>query len=124
MTLDITIGKIVEENNELNVEMCPKSETNICNPNSTLWANESYRSGGSDLWEFWEHHCNSLYFSLREHPHTNDKDIAKLSHVIDEINLLPDDLLTQNDNDRMLWFKYWSNKAVELYGDNAGIEFC
>lgn len=124
MTLDVTIGKItVDDSQEEWVEQCPIADHDICKKEHTWWTVESYRSGSSVFREFWEHRCTILYFKFQQHPRSNDKDIAQLSPYIDEINALPDTLQDKLDADRMKWFKYWANKAVELYGDEAGIMF-
>ena len=128
MTLDVTIGKIVIENCEnkahTSVEECPRSENTVCDSNHTLWATESYRSGSSGFWEFWSVHCNCIYHALRDHPNTNDRDVGYLKPCIDDINNLSDECGSDANSDRMKWFKHWANKAVELYGDDAGIMFC
>jgi hypothetical protein len=49
--------------------------------------------------------------------------LAQLKPVLEEINLLSETLPSRIDQDRMKWFKYWTNRAVELYGDEAYITF-
>lgn len=123
MTLDVTIGEITLEPNGLNVIECPAADHNICNPAYTLHPKESYRSGSHDFWIFWRTYCGKLYYIFREHPCSNDPDIAKLKPHIDKINALSNQCEDETNKDRMMWFKYWANKAVELYGVNAGIKF-
>lgn len=128
MTLDVTIGKITEDTTKssykYNVNQMPDADHDICNPAFTIYSKEAYRSGPRGFWEFWEHYCNELYFKLRDHPHTNDRDVARLQPYIDEINALADECDDdKTSEDMMVWFKYWANKAVEQYGYNAGIKF-
>ncbi len=42
---------------------------------------------------------------------------------IDKKKQLSPDWLVEISRDRMIWLKHWANKAVELYGEDAGIEF-
>lgn len=113
MTIDTTIGRILS--NGKHVMKCPRAEHNICNPQYTNHPRDSYRSGSSKLRQFWQTSCGEFYNTLEE-------EITPLKQYQEQINKLD-----ANDNaintDRMLWLKYWTNKAVELYGDDAGIQF-
>jgi len=128
MTLDVTIGEIYldKDLSEIKpiywVRCCPESETEICDEEYTLWTKESYRSGSSSFWKFFKEDIGDIYYEMREHPYHNDHETAYLKSFIDRINALPtpEDEFNQ---DRMKWFKYWCNKAVELYGDKAAIMF-
>jgi len=137
MTLDVSIGLIkfgkLKKNDvadyescnvmrALDIKRCPDSEADICDPERTLSAKEAYRSGSTSFWDFWDNCTYELYHSMRDYPNSNDTDIAFLKPVIDDINALPDPT-DEGNADRMKWLKYWANKAVELYGDRAGIRF-
>lgn len=152
MTLDVTIGRIVNAppypggdirvpvewpgdevpEDEVDaviealprVERCPDANYNVSN--HTAWPRESYRSGSIAFWEFFESYLPELYERMRFHPGSNDTDVAYLEPIIGEINALNSVLLgisDDGDRARMTWLLYWSNKAVELYGPSAGIEF-
>ena len=137
MTLDVTIGKVVIEPYDpeykdedgacvaqFSVEPCPELDYDLCiSPGCTLWPREAYRSGSLNFWDFFLKKIPGVYRKLRYNPTTNDRDVAWIKPIIDEINRLSDDIGTDIDNDRMKWFKFWCNRAVELYGENAGIEF-
>lgn len=127
MTLDVTIGKIIinkDENNRafISIKQCPNSKKHICDKQYTFVPTESYRSGSSGLWNFFKSYVGDLYFQWREHPDTNDLDIAFIKPVIKKIIKLKDPV-ESIEYDRMKWLKYWCQKAVKLYGKNAGIMF-
>lgn len=128
MTLDVTIGKIVIENCKnkprADVEQCPNADHNVCDSEFTRWVCESYRSGSGDFWDFWTEQCKSVYCEFRDNPCTCDREVAYIRPHIDAINALPDVCDTDANTDRMKWFKYWANVAVELCGNDAGIKFC
>jgi hypothetical protein len=160
MTLDVTIGKltfpdpqtiineilttnespIVEEYQFIYVTQCPNSEIDICDPAVTLWPKESYRSGSTHFWIFFERLIGiDIYHAMRNYPNSNERDIALIKPLINEINKLNtitrDQIIemfpelskdqTNIDGmvDRLKWFIYWTNKAVELYDDFAAIDF-
>jgi hypothetical protein len=61
---------------------------------------------------------------MRKHPDTNDLDLALIKPFLKRINKLKDsDFVNEVDKDRLKWLKYWSNKSVELYGNEAAILF-
>lgn len=124
MTLDVTIGKKIGKDS---VEKCPESKDNVCDSAQTNWPSESYRSGNNvSFWKFFTKvkELNTLYLKMRKHPNTNDADIAQLKPLIKQINKLKEsDFEDELDKDRLKWLKYWSNKAVELYGNDAAIMF-
>ena len=62
--------------------------------------------------------------NMRKHPWTNDFDRAKLKPFAEGILAISESEFTQEDDkDRLRWLQYWVAKAVELYGDEAGITF-
>jgi len=125
MTLDITIGKISKDGKS--VEECPKADHDITSPSLSHWPRESYRSGSTGFWDFWLHKndvLNTVYMELRKHPYTNDWDVVKLAPVADKIALVKESEFSEPDDiDRLRWLQYWTKKAVELYGEEAGISF-
>ena len=128
VTLNVSIGKVkasrIEERPIFEIELCPKSEVNICNPEITLWPNESYLSGSIDFWDFWYCCVGKLYYRMRDHPNSNDLDVVYLKSFSEDIQSLDDNCSGDPaDVDRMKWFKHWTKKAVELYDDDAGISF-
>jgi hypothetical protein len=131
MTLDVIIGKRVlseDEDKDINkytVIECPNMEDG-CSVEFTIYKNTSYRSGSSAFWSFWgkTEQIRNIYLSMRKHPNTNDKDVTLLKNHIDDINNINDnDFTVPCDQDRLKWFKFWSNKAIELYGNKAAIGF-
>ena len=124
MTLDVTIGKKTGKDH---VEKCPESKDNVCDSTQTNWPSESYRSGNNvSFWKFFTRNkdLKVIYLKMRKHPDTNDLDIAQLKPFMKEINKLKEsDFVDEIDKDRVKWLKYWSNKAVELYGTDAAIMF-
>lgn len=124
MTLDVRIGKKTSENS---VEQCPDAKENICDSAHTNWPAESYRSGNNvAFWKFFTRNkdLKAIYLEMRKHPNTNDLDIALLKPFLKRINKLKElNFIDEIDKDRLKWLKYWSNKAVELYGDEAAIMF-
>lgn len=118
MTLSITIGKTKPMVNEYGetIDECPPESYDVCDPKYTMHSQRAYRNGTA-LWDFFEHYLNDIY-----NESMSNKD--EIKPFIDEINALPDDCGDPGHNDRMKWFKFWCNRAVELYGDEAGVEFC
>jgi len=128
MSLGVSIGKrITEMRGEKEVEgvqCCPDADHEICDQEFTRWTKESYRNGTGDFWHFWEHYVGSLFQRMSvERLNSAGEPLAQLKPILDEINLLSDALTSRADQDRMKWFKYWANRAVELYGDEAYITF-
>lgn len=127
MSLGVSIGRrVTEKRGEKDVEgveCCPDADHMICDPEFTRWTKESYRNGSSDFWQFWEVRVGSLFRRMIVHNNSAGEPLAPLKPALDEINLLSNDLLDKADKDRMKWFKYWANRAVELYGDEAYITF-
>jgi len=129
MTLDVTIGKIIADeiyDDTINpmywIKQCPDSETPICDIDHTLWIVEAYRSGSTEFWNFFFNHVGKMYKEMRSNPNSNDRDVVCITPFLDRINSLntPSD---PTHADRMKWLKYWCNKAVELYGKEAGMMF-
>ena len=139
MTLDVTIGKItierIEEEDDLcfkplfHVQQCPEAKEDINDKEYTLWTKESYRSGSTDFWSFFKRQhplLKEIYFGMREHPDSNDFDVAYVKPYLEKINSIKiEDFKDPNEvnDDRLKWLRYWCNKAVELYGEEAGISF-
>lgn len=128
MTLDVNIGKRIEYLDEdgsvqYRIEMCPEADHDICKPEFTSWSRESYRSGSSDFWRFFQMCTDGLYYHIRKYPDTNDYEIIPLKPILHEINGLFDKFFDEANRDRMKWLKFWSNRAVSLYGDDAYISF-
>ena len=124
MTLDVTIGKL---KGTRYLTQCPNSETDVSNPRLSHWSREAYRSGSQGFWNFWMHQnakLATIYMNMRKHPWTNDFDRAKLKPFAEGILAISESEFTQEDDkDRLRWLQYWVAKAVELYGDEAGITF-
>jgi hypothetical protein len=53
----------------------------------------------------------------------NQNGIRYLKRIIDRIRCLPDECGDGYENYLMRWFKFWSEKAVEKYGEDACIQF-
>jgi hypothetical protein len=58
---------------------------------------------------------------FRRSAHENG--IRYVKPIIEKIRSLPDDCGNEYENYLMQWFKFWSEKSVEKYGDNACIQF-
>lgn len=127
MTLDVKIGRRVtiklDGEQIINVRECPITYHDVCKLEYTLWPRESFRSGSSGFWEFWKNCVGTLYYQMRKHHSSNDLDIAFLKPLLEDINKLADNCRGEIDKDRMKWFKFWANRAVRLYGDDACIAF-
>jgi hypothetical protein len=122
MTLDVIIGKYERIQDKIIIHPCAPVHFDVCNPQYTLWEREAYRSGSTGFYEFFKYCVGALYYEIRSFPNSSDAEIIRLRPIIDKINNLPmpDDLL---DKDRMVWLKYWTNRAVSLYGNEAVIGF-
>ena len=126
MTLDIIIGKLTYTpgDDELDVEKCPPESHDVCDRELTIYPRDSCRSGSAGLWDFFFDRVHDIYMEMRDYPDSNDPEAIAIKPFLERINALPDDCNDAINNDRMKWFKFWCNRAVELYGDEAGIEFC
>ena len=127
MTLDVTIGEIYVDERDgkayVRVVPCPPEPMCICDIEFTIYPNEAERSGGHGLWEFFRKYLNDIYIEMRDHPGSNDIDVAFINPFLDRINALSDKCDDPASNDRMKWLKFWCNRAVEQFGDDAGIMF-
>lgn len=146
MTIDITIGKLKikslnqflsETLNEnwttthkhtisavelLEVEQCP-DEPDGCTKEDTAWPNSAYRSGSiGGMWDFFDKVMPELIGMIKT-VSTNDKQITKIKPFIIEINNLEYNGTEEQHRKRLHWFKFWCNRALELYGEEAVIEF-
>ena len=114
MTLTVIIGKIgAPDIDELTVKECPSESYDVCNPEFTIYPRRAYRSGSGRMRSFFD-----------GMPAEICPEIVRIRPIIGVINGLPDDCGSTDHNDRMTWFKFWCNRAVELYDDEAGIELC
>lgn len=145
MTIDITIGKMkiktLDEffNNNyqwnfiyddvfrysdlIDIEQCP-DDIDGCTKKDTFTPNSAYRSGSiTAIGDFFRTvFPNDLNDSLRP---IKSQDIlyTKIKPLLDNINKVEyngDDYYYKK---RLQWFKFWCNRAVELYGDKAIICF-
>ena len=68
---------------------------------------------------------NEVYYEMRKHPNSNDIDVCRLKPYAKRISCIEIPEINQNslDADRLKWLKYWTARAVNLYGDKAGIMF-
>jgi len=137
MTLDIKIGKLVQleegytHDNVMDglnpdhsyVEVCPESNEDVCDPKHTIYPKSAYRSGGYGSFPGF-----IMAYLPRMYQELGVSGIARLSRYYSEIMAMPngaDKSGYQNglDKDRIHWFKYWSKRAMDLYGDGAGVMF-
>jgi len=132
MTLDVTIGKVVVDSDEdsgrawASVEGCPVADFDVSPVATSVTPRESYRSGSTSFQEFWRKNdvLGNLYEHMRDHLDTDDRDVTYLAKYIEKINQLsPVSFDSDVDRDRLHWLQYWVNKALELYGKDAGIMF-
>jgi hypothetical protein len=135
VTLDVSIGKVITERDEetnkpfLAVECCPDATYSIADPTYTLYPKGAYRSGSTTFWEFFlkdSKKLRKIYMSMRKNPFTNDFDVAYLKPYSQQIQSLRIKDFRENNKltrDRLKWLQYWTKKAVELYGEEAGIMF-
>ena len=121
MTLTVKIGRIgaPSDNCLESIDECPQATFDVCDPEYTIYPRRAYRSG---FYEFFDICLPSIYRKIATHP----ENAVPIIPLIDEINALPDTCVCNDvaTDDRMKWFKFWCNHAVELYADEAGIEFC
>ncbi len=122
MTLDVTIGKYERIQDKIILKECAPVHFDVCQREFTLWVREAYRSGSTGLFEFFQYYVGSLYYSIRSFPESNDTEIIKLWPIIGDIQKLP---MPSNalDKNRMIWLKFWTKRAVDLYGKEAAIQF-
>lgn len=121
MTLSVFIGKINPQSDGMPyIDECPLESYDVCDPEYTIHPRRSLRSGTDDMRDFFDGLPAEIYANTISDP----DEIVLIKPVIDEINALPDDCGVPAHNDRMKWLKFWCNRAVELWGDEAGIEFC
>jgi len=121
MTLTVIIGKMGSPSDEIpNIGECPEESHDVCDPEYTIFPKRAIRIGSSDMRDFFDGLTAEIYTNTISDP----TEIIQIKPVIDVINDLADDLGDAGHNDRMKWLKFWCNRAVELYGDEAGIEFC
>lgn len=121
MTLTVIIGKIGTPNEEIpNIDECPEESYDICDPEYTIFPRRAIRTGSNGMRDFFDGLTAAIYTDTISDP----AEIILIAPIIDVINDLVDDLGDPGHNDRMKWLKFWCNRAVELYGDEAGIEFC
>ncbi len=125
MTLDVTIGKLVKIEDGHHVEACPEADQEVCDRDYTIYPSESIRSGSTGFWDFFmKTSLKKLYYSWRKHPNTNDQDLVKLKPHLKKILALRASGFEDGGNkDRLKWLKHWCKVAVDLYGDNAYMEF-
>jgi len=122
MTLTVKIGRVGTPSDECleSIDECPPESFDVCDPAFTIYPRRAYRSG---LWDFFE----SYIPYLRRRVLTQPENTLLIKSFIDDVNRFTSNNHSYGnalDKDRMKWFKFWCNKAVELYGDDAGIEFC
>jgi len=127
MTLDVTIGTVfierIDNKAYLGVNHCPRETYDVCDPSCTIYPRDAYRSGSTGFHEFFEKYLYRIYVEMRDHPDTNDQDVAFITQWIDRINELEDECDESVSSDRMRWLKFWCARAVALYGEDAAIEF-
>jgi hypothetical protein len=146
MTVDITIGKLkiktfdevmkekLEEWNFthkstfaitefLEVEPCP-SENDGCTEEDIIYSFESHRSGSIfAMNNFMRNVVGKDLDDYFREMKSNDRQFARIKPVIDEINKLKYTGEEKMHHIRLKWLKFWCNRAVELYGNEAVIEF-
>ncbi|MEK6881949.1 MAG: hypothetical protein AABY22_20190, partial [Nanoarchaeota archaeon] len=106
----------------LQVEQWPNEEDG-CTKEDTIHPNEAYRSGSTlGMIEFFDEVMPKLIKKLRPES-SNDFQIAKIKPFLEEINNLKYDGDNKYHHKRLHWLKFWCNRAVELYGDDAVIAF-
>lgn len=107
----------------MDIELCP-SEIDGCTKDDTIYPNEPIRDGPTiDLYE-WIHTVFDSELVECLYPNkTNDTQYTLIKPLIERINLVTYDGPTLMHKIRLKWFKFWCNKAVELYGDDAVIQW-
>ena len=120
MTLTVILGKIHTPSDEIpNIDECPAESYDVCDPEFTIHPRRSIRSGSGEMQDFFDGVTAEISNTI-----SDPTEIILIKPVINVINDLIDDCDDVGHNDRMKWLKFWCNRAVELYGDEAGIEFC
>ena len=144
MTLDVTIGKLVIKTFDevleqklddeytynfkdtfsiidfLSIDECP-GEIDGCTNGDTMCPNRAYRSGSLSFYRFFSDVMFELDDEIR-HLKSNDRQYTLIKPYLERINAIEYTGLKLHEI-RLMWFKFWCNKAVELYNDNAVIMF-
>ena len=142
MTIDIKIGKLKIKTTEelvkerikdkssdtiwlievVKVVECPE-ENDGCTSEDTIFPNRAYRSGSNTgISKFFNDVMPGLISKLRPIK-SNDYQVSLIKPHIEEINNL---VYKGNDEyhiKRLQWLKFWCNRAVELYDNEAAISF-
>lgn len=146
MTIDIKIGKlkikrfedVIEEvldqdntyTNErkfyltdfLDIKQCPDEEDG-CSEKDTAYPNSAYRSGGiSGMCEFFSLVIKELLREIKPDA-SNDYQYTRIKPHLEKINDLSYSGDIEQHKKRLHWLKFWCNRAVEQYGDEAAIRF-
>jgi len=146
MTIDITIGKLKVKNfgevmkeklgcyytfdyenvfrmtEFLEVEQCP-DDIDGCTQEDTIYPNSSYRSGATTaMSEFFRESMPDLINKIRPKA-SNDLQVTRIKPFIDDINKLEYNGKEKMHKVRLNWLKFWCNRAVKLYGNEAVISF-
>jgi|LGVF01.1.fsa_nt_gb hypothetical protein len=126
MTLDITIGQVcIEEYGNkayVSVSPCVPETYDVCDPKYAVRPRAAKRSGAVALYGFFNKYLYDIYTEMRDYPDSNDQDVAFITPWIDRINALDDQCDDPIRTDCMKWLKFWCNRAVTLYGDDAAIK--
>lgn len=146
MTIDITIGKLKfktfdevlkeklkEEDNFnstnqillidfINIEQCP-DEKDSCSEEDTIFPNSAYRSGSSVGIHDFYNKVKGMRDLIEEMAplNSNDTQYAKIKPFLKQINKLKYSGESKQHQKRLHWFKFWCNRAVELYNEKSGI---
>ena len=146
MTTDITIGKLkfktfdeilkekLKKEDSFNytdqvllidfidIEQCP-DEKDGCTKEDTIFPNSAYRSGSSiGIRDFYDK-VEGMSDLIEEMAplKSNDTQYCKIKPFLKQIKKLKYSGESKQHQKRLHWFKFWCNRAVELYNENAGI---
>jgi len=104
------------------VEQCP-DEPDGCTEEDTIFPNSAYRSGSNTaISDFFKEVMPKIIREMKP-IESNDFQISRINPFLEEINKLQYNGKVKQHKIRLHWFKFWCNKAVELYGDEAVVSF-
>lgn len=110
-----------EDMNNIYVKRCPDEDFDVCDPECTEESREAYRLLCGSGWRWLSTHYHPVMDKLCKNG--DEYYVSYLTkEIVDEIWAVP---VTgdKNDRDRLIFFRFWTKRALDLYGPEAGISF-
>ena len=140
MTLCITFGKLEKKKGythdhglqDVDVIPCPDLDYDLCSEENTIYPRSPIRDGAYATFpDFVQQYFPDLYRDL------GVCGVGLLAPYYEDIQKLPDipkkpnfirstrgNVDLANDADRLKWFKFWSKRAMDLYGPEKAAVKC